>query len=165
MHDLAGKEIGHRGKTDMRMRPHVDPGARLEHRGAEMVEKDEGADHARLARRQGATHLVVLRSRLPLAVASGANGVPLPRPPRSVRLLCRTTLRGESPELRTALLTRGPRTAADVARIAELEADGRALTIRPPASAPPVSRLTTDGALLSDAVEAGHAAVHAAFSE
>lgn len=112
---------------------------------------------------QGATHIVVLRSRLPLAVASRANGVPLPRPPRSVRMLCRTTLRGESPELRMALLTRGPRTAADVAGIAELEAAGRALTIRPPASAPPVSRLTTDGALLSGAFEAGRAAVHTAF--
>ena len=114
---------------------------------------------------QGATHVVVLRSRLPLAVASMANDVPLPRPPREVRLLCRTTLRRESPELRAALLTRRARTAADVARIAELEATGRTLTIRPPASAPPITRLTTDGALLSAAFEAGRAAVHAAFSQ
>jgi predicted patatin/cPLA2 family phospholipase len=114
---------------------------------------------------QGATHVLLLRSRLPLAVAARAEGVPLPRPPRSIRLLARTTLRRESPELRAALLTRGQRTAADVARIAELEAAGRALTIRPPASVPPVSRLTTDGALLAAALESGRAAVHEVFSE
>ena len=112
---------------------------------------------------QGATHVLVLRSRLPLAVAAQASGVPVPRPPRSVRLLTRTTLRAESPELRATLLTRGERTAADVARIAELEAAGRALTIRPPASAPPVTRLTTDGALLAAAFESGRAAAREVF--
>ena len=114
---------------------------------------------------QGVTHVLVLRSRLPLAVAARSEGVPLPRPPRSIRLLARTTLRRESPELRAALLTRGQRTAADVARIAELEATGRALTIRPPASVPPVSRLTTDGVMLAAALESGRAAVHEVFSE
>jgi predicted patatin/cPLA2 family phospholipase len=112
---------------------------------------------------QGATHVLLLRSRLPLAVAARAGGVPLPRPPRSVRLLARTTLRRESPELRAALLARGPRTAADVARIAELEREGRALTIRPPA-APPVSRLTTDGTLLAAAFESGRAVAYATLS-
>jgi predicted patatin/cPLA2 family phospholipase len=86
------------------------------------------------------------------------NGSHVPRAPRSVRLLARTTLRNESPELRMALLTRGARTAEDVAHIAELEAAGRALSIRPPASTPPVSRLTTDGAMLSAAFEAGRTA-------
>ncbi len=113
---------------------------------------------------QGATHVLVLRTRLPLTVAARADGVPVPRPPRSIRLLAGTTLRKESPELRAALLTRGRRTADDVARIAELERDGRALTIRPSASAPPVSRLTTDGALLAAALEAGRAAAHEALS-
>jgi predicted patatin/cPLA2 family phospholipase len=113
---------------------------------------------------QGATHLLVLRSRLPLTVAARADGMPLPRPPRSIRLLAGTTLRRESPELRAALLTRGQRTAADVARIAELDVAGRALTIRPPASVPPVTRLTTDGALLAAALESGRAAVHEVFS-
>jgi predicted patatin/cPLA2 family phospholipase len=107
---------------------------------------------------QGATHVLVLRSRLPLTVAARADGAPVPRPPRSIRLLARTTLRKESPELRAALLTRGRRTADDVARIAELEGEGRALTIRPSASTPPVSRLTTDGPLLAAAFEAGRAA-------
>ena len=113
---------------------------------------------------QGATHLVVLRSRLPLSVAARAEGVPVPGPSRELRLLARTTLRKESAELRAALLTRRSRTADDVARIEELEAAGQALTIRPPASAPPVSRLTTDGVLLAAAFEAGRAAAHAVFS-
>ena len=113
---------------------------------------------------QGATHVLVLRTRLPLTVAAMADGVSVPRPPRSIRLLARTTLRKESPELRAALLTRGRRTADDVARIAELEGEGRALTIRPSASTTPVSRLTTDGALLAAAFEAGRAAAHTALS-
>jgi predicted acylesterase/phospholipase RssA len=145
---------------------------------------------------QGATHILVLRSRRPLAVAdvaadvaatnaaaatdaaaaadaviaadavaaadaSPATGSPASRPPRSIRFLNRTTLRKESPELRTALLTRSARTAADVARIAGLEAVGQALMVFPPQSVPPVSRLTTDGALLAAAFESGRAAFYA----
>jgi predicted patatin/cPLA2 family phospholipase len=136
---------------------------------------------------QGATHILVLRSRraVPAAITAdpvaadgaladgglprgavsidgiGIDGVRMPRPPRSVRLLTRTTLRRESAQLRAALLTRGIRTAADIARIAELEAAGRALAVFPPPSAPPVSRLTTDGPLLAAAFEAGREAVHA----
>lgn len=89
-----------------------------------------------------------------------ANGIHVARPPRSVRLLARTTLRKESPELRSALLTRGARTAADVTRIAELEATGRAMSVYPSASAPPVSRLTTDGALLAAAFESARETAH-----
>ena len=148
---------------------------------------------------QGATHVLVLRSRrvLPHPDAAGLNGAapdalagvsaPMPganggaeiasggggrlpgaggppRPPREARLLARTALRKESPELRTALLTRSARTAADVAHIAELEAAGRALAIRPPAGCPPVSRLTNDGALLAAAFEVGREAAHAIFA-
>jgi hypothetical protein len=82
----------------------------------------------------------------------------VPRPPRSVRLLARTTLRNESSELHAALLSRGARTAVDVAHIAELAAAGRALSVCPPADVPPVTRLTTDGALLAAAFEAGRKA-------
>lgn len=142
---------------------------------------------------QGATHVLVLRSRraLPPANATDAaapNGVDPddltgvtaaalsvndgdpasagnPRPPREVRILARTALRKESPELRTALLTRSARTAADVARIAELEASGRAMSIRPPLDSPPVSRLTTDGALLAAGFEAGRLAAFAIFAD
>jgi len=128
---------------------------------------------------QGATHILVLRSRRPPAPATTVDGARVdgvavdavrlpgapraPRPPGSTRLLARTALRNESPELRTALLTRGVRTAADVARIAELETSGRALSVFPPAGVPPVSRLSTDGALLAAAFEAGREAVLGTF--
>jgi predicted acylesterase/phospholipase RssA len=126
---------------------------------------------------QGATHILVLRSRRPVAVVNGTTapaddaddaaaedaviGPDAARPPRSVRFLNRTTLRKESPALRTALLTRSARTAADLARIAELDAAGQALMVFPPESVPPVSRLTTDGPLLAAAFESGRAAFHA----
>jgi hypothetical protein len=119
---------------------------------------------------QGATHVLILRSRLGPTTATTAggasvNGVAVDgvRPPRSIRLLARTSLRKESPELRAALFTRSARTAADIARIAELEADGRALSIRPSPTAPPVSRLTTDGRLLAAAFEEGRQAFLGTF--
>ncbi|HTR92620.1 MAG TPA: patatin family protein [Trebonia sp.] len=116
---------------------------------------------------QGATHILVLRSRRPLALGTPvphANGSPAPRPPRSIRLLARTTLRNESLALRTALLTRPARTAADVARIALLEAEGKAFMIFPPASVPKVTRLTTDARLLAAALESGREAARALLS-
>jgi hypothetical protein len=87
------------------------------------------------------------------------------RPPRSYLLLTRTALRNESPELRTALLTRSARTAADIEAIAEWQAEGRAFAIFPPASVPPVSRLTTDSVLLEAALESGREAVDEVFAE
>ena len=110
---------------------------------------------------QGATHVLVLRSRRPLTLDGAdqhANGSPVNRPPRSVRILNRTTLRNESMALRAALLTRRVRTAADVARIIAMEAAGKALMVYPPTTTPPVSRLTTDSRLLSGALESGREA-------
>lgn len=130
---------------------------------------------------QGATHVLVLRSRrrLPAEIEADSAadpdgwdedptapaGVRAARAPRSIRLLTRTTLRRESLALRTTLLTRPARTAADVARIARAEAAGTALTIYPSASTPPVSRLTTDAGLLAAALEAGREAARAAFAD
>ena len=59
------------------------------------------------------------------------------RPPRSVRLLTRTTLRNESPELRTAMLTRAARGLADV-RGHRRPAGGRPGVHRLPARLDPV---------------------------
>ena len=128
----------------------------------------------RTPRAQGATHVLVLRSRRPLTTDIGPafhpNGAGSPNDlngsaalgaPRSIRVLTRTTLRNESLALRTALLTRRFRTAADVARIIAMEAEGKALMIFPPASTPPVSRLTTDSRLLSGALESGREAARA----
>jgi predicted patatin/cPLA2 family phospholipase len=147
---------------------------------------------------QGATHVLVLRSRRPLeselaGPPDGADGTGDPdgtsdpddvthadnyddtadldapvggkaaRPPRSIRLLARTTLRHESVAFRTALFTRPVRTAADVARIAVAEAEGKAVTVYPPAATPPVSRLTTDPGMLAAALELGRQATHALF--
>jgi predicted patatin/cPLA2 family phospholipase len=110
---------------------------------------------------QGATHILVLRSRRPFARAPHLQGPPAARPPRSIRLLTRTTLRNESLALKTALLTRPARTAADMARISLLEAEGKAYMIFPPPSVPQVSRLTTDARLLAAALESGRQAARA----
>jgi predicted patatin/cPLA2 family phospholipase len=67
----------------------------------------------RTALAQGATHVLVLRSRLdPVAVPDGRASA------RSARLLARTTLRRESPALRAAFLGRVARLAADDRRLA-----------------------------------------------
>jgi predicted patatin/cPLA2 family phospholipase len=121
---------------------------------------------------QGATHILVLRSKAPagpvhdgtLGSFVGLDASRLPPPPRSVRLLTRTTLRRESPELRSALLSRAVRTAQDVARITELEASGRALAIYGGRATPPISRMTSDGRMLAAAFEAGRAALHRVFA-
>jgi len=133
---------------------------------------------------QGATHVLLLRSRRPLTpepldpratdlaepndpladdLADGQNGGRPPRVPRSSRILARTALRREPLALRTALLTRPVRTAADVARIMLHEAEGKALMLYPPPSVPPVSRLTTDPKLLAAGLESGRQAARDLF--
>jgi hypothetical protein len=47
-----------------------------------------------------------------------------------------------------------------VTRVAAMEALGTAVSFYPPAGGPPVTRFTTDGALLAAAFEAGREAVH-----
>jgi predicted patatin/cPLA2 family phospholipase len=88
-----------------------------------------------------------------------------PRPPRSVRLLNRTTLRRESPEFRAALLARAARGIADAEDMAHRQAAGQAFTVFPPAWTPPVSRLTTEGAVLTAALVAGREAVNILFDD
>ena len=95
----------------------------------------------------------------------GLPAVPPARPTRSVRLLTRTTLRNESPELRTAMLTRAARNVGDAEDIADRQAAGQALAVYPPAWTPQVSRLTTEGALLTAALVAGRDAVNVLFDE
>ena len=91
--------------------------------------------------------------------------LPPARPPRSVRLLTRTTLRNESSELRAAMLTRAVRNVADAEDIADRETAGQAFAVFPPAWTPQVSRLTTEGALLTAALVAGREAVNVLFDE
>ena len=145
----------------------------------------------RTALAQGATHVLVLRSRRgPIAVPEDGRV-----PARSVRVIARTALRRETPALRAAFLGRDARLAADDRRLAEYQsapppeppatpqppapqpavppatsvtpgsgASAAVFSIRPPAGAPAVSRLATDGRLLRAAFESGRAATHAAFS-
>jgi len=131
----------------------------------------------RTALAQGATHLLILRSRraprpapdaphsAPDAPHSAPDGH---RPPRSARLLARTTLRRETPALRATFLARESRLAADDQLLAQYEADPAhtpaVFSIRPAPDSPAVSRLATDGVLLNAALEAGRAASLAAFS-
>jgi hypothetical protein len=77
----------------------------------------------RTALAQGATHVLVLRSRRdPLTWPDGR------APSRSVRVITRTTLRRETPALRATFLARDARLAADDRRLAAYQS----------ASAPPV---------------------------
>jgi predicted patatin/cPLA2 family phospholipase len=125
----------------------------------------------RTALTQGATHLLVLRSRPHPRPAPDNH-----RPSRSARWLARTTLRRETPALRATFLARESRRAADDQLLADYEAAPAAtsvaavtpapahpavLSIRPAPGSPVVSRLATDGALLRAALEAGRAAAHA----
>jgi predicted patatin/cPLA2 family phospholipase len=136
----------------------------------------------RTALAQGATHILVLRSRRdPLTWPDGRT------PSRSVRLIARTTLRRQTPALRATFLARDARLAADDRRLAACQsasappalAGGNApasaadalasvqpavFSIRPAADSPEVSRLATDGKLLLAAFEAGRAATRAAFN-
>jgi predicted patatin/cPLA2 family phospholipase len=115
----------------------------------------------RTALDQGATHVLILRSRM-LARAERLRG----RPPLSARLFARLALRRETPALRAAFLSRDSRLAASDQLLSsyETEADPPAVvSIRPAPGSPEVSRLATDGALLQAGLEAGHAAVLAAF--
>jgi len=132
----------------------------------------------RTALAQGATHVLVLRSRRgPIAVPEDGRV-----PARSARVIARTALRRETPALRAAFLGRDARLAADDRRLAEYQsapppeppatasvtpasgASAAVFSIRPPAGSPAVSRLATDGRLLQAAFESGRAATHAAFS-
>ncbi|HEY1625537.1 MAG TPA: patatin-like phospholipase family protein [Streptosporangiaceae bacterium] len=114
----------------------------------------------RTALAQGATHMLVLRSR--------RDPVTTTRPTRSDLVVAHNGLRKQTPELQAAFLARAARLAADDARLAHYDAapDGPpwVTSIRPAPDTPQVSRLATDGPLLESAFGAGRAAVHAAFA-
>jgi predicted acylesterase/phospholipase RssA len=135
---------------------------------AEAEAEDEGAPEAQAEADDEAAADDETEAEAEAAAALEEAGSPSPRParpPRSVRLLTRTTLRNESPELRTAMLTRAARNLAAVEDIAGRQAAGQAFTVFPPAWTPAVSRLTTDGALLTAALVAGREAVNVLFAE
>ena len=88
----------------------------------------------RTALTQGATHILVLRSRRAATPQPDphANGSRPSRVSRMSRLLARTTLRRETPALRAAFLARESRLAADDQLLAEYEAASAPNSPAPP---------------------------------
>lgn len=121
----------------------------------------------RQALRDGATHVLVLRSRPALAGAESDRV----SPSFGARFVARVALRRHPPQLRASYLGRAARLVDDDRVLAAYEADGTplgdsaVLAIRPDPSMPSVSRLATDAALLSEAFEIGRGAVYAWHTE
>ncbi|MGW3348697.1 patatin-like phospholipase family protein [Nonomuraea rubra] len=120
----------------------------------------------RQALRDGATHVLVLRSRRLADRASARTA-----PSWGARLVTGVGLRRHPPALRTAFLSRDARLAADDRLLAEHDLDGPALSggpavlsIRPPDTSPGIGRLESDAALLHAAFEVGHAAATAVLA-
>jgi predicted patatin/cPLA2 family phospholipase len=109
----------------------------------------------RAALADGATHVLVLRSRREGEVAEAGS-------PRVARLLRRT-----SPAVAEAFLTRAEREAEDEALLARHAADPaltpHILSVRPFPDSPVPGRLERDVALVREALEAGRQALHEAL--
>ena len=146
----------------------------------------------RQALRDGATHVLVLRSRPDASgpdVGSGAQGVQTDGsqtidPPRGAKLIAQLGLARHTPEFRNAFLTRAARLSEDELFLAARDRDAEhpgegvetrdpertvaavpaVLSIRPDASAPRVGRLDSDVDLRHCAFEAGRAAATARLS-
>ena len=56
MHDAAIEQVGDGGKSDVRVRAHVEPLPSDELNRSHLIEEDEGTDHLALAMRQRAAH-------------------------------------------------------------------------------------------------------------
>ncbi|MFF3335764.1 patatin family protein [Streptomyces sp. NPDC002888] len=118
----------------------------------------------RQALRDGATHVLVLRSR-PVDQDVTARVAPS----RGSRLVAAIAFRRHTDQLRAAFLSRAARLADDDRTLAAYDADAvptdpAVLSIRPDATAPLVSRLETDGAVLQEALRAGYRAVETRFA-
>ncbi|GLW72046.1 patatin family protein [Kitasatospora phosalacinea] len=123
----------------------------------------------RTALAQGATHVLVLRSRGPVAATAGpaATAAAAPAavvPSRGSRMIARTVLRRYPAALRDSYLARAERLLADEELLGRHDlappADGPAvLSVRPGPDAPKVGRLARDPALLQAALAAGRAAM------
>jgi predicted patatin/cPLA2 family phospholipase len=108
---------------------------------------------------QGATHVLVLRSRRAGEAASA--------PGRVGAALGAALLRRIDPAVARAFLARAPREAADEALLARHEADPdlrpHILSVRPAPDSPVPARLDKDVAVVAAGLEAGRVALHAAF--
>jgi predicted patatin/cPLA2 family phospholipase len=119
----------------------------------------------RQALRDGATHVLVLRSR-PALVGERAARV---TPSFGARFVASVALRRHPQALRATYLRRAARQVEDDRLLAEYDADFAPLgecvvgAIWPDPSLPSIGRLETDGALLEEAFETGRSAVYAAW--
>ncbi|MET9245494.1 patatin-like phospholipase family protein [Nonomuraea sp. NPDC003709] len=127
----------------------------------------------RTALAQGASHVLVLRSRPAPAAATGA---PAARPSNGTRLIAATVLRSYPEALHRSFFARDHRLLHDDTLLARYDrpeppttpppADGQAapdpavLSVRPALDSPRIGRLTRDGKPLKAALEAGRAAVN-----
>jgi predicted patatin/cPLA2 family phospholipase len=113
----------------------------------------------RAALADGATHVLVLRSR--------RRGESVTAPGRLSGALTARALRRISPALETAFRTRVERESADEALLAHHDADPAMepaiLSIRPPADSPVPSRLERDLGVIRAGLEAGRLAAHDAL--
>jgi predicted patatin/cPLA2 family phospholipase len=116
----------------------------------------------RTAIEQGATHLLVLRSRRH-GEQESANSTG-----RSARVIARYLSR-YGPGVAAAFLGRADRLIADDATLDELEADSGAspavLSIRPPEGTSPISRLERDSARVAEGIAAGEKALRDALAD
>lgn len=111
----------------------------------------------RQALRDGATHVLVLRSR-----RSVDRGRQIPSPTRGSRFVARVGLRRYAPELRQTYMWRPMQLVNDDRDLAAHGAalDGPAVaSVRPDDASPRVGRLASDGVLLHTAFEAGRSAM------
>ncbi|MDX3106418.1 patatin-like phospholipase family protein [Nonomuraea angiospora] len=127
----------------------------------------------RTALAQGASHVLVLRSRPALPAAPpAAAGAPAARPSYGTRLIAATVLRSYPEALHRSFYARDHRLLHDDELLAQYDRPapppppgGQAtpgpavLSVRPAADSPRVGRLTRDGKPLKAALEAGRAAV------
>jgi predicted patatin/cPLA2 family phospholipase len=117
----------------------------------------------RTAIEQGATHILVLRSRVEPARAAE----PI-TPSRGARLTARTALRRESAHLRAAFLARAARLAEDDAFLAVRESAAAVtpavFSIRPAVEDGEIGKLTKDGPSLAGALAAGQRAARRALA-
>ncbi|MER6632139.1 patatin-like phospholipase family protein [Streptomyces sp. NPDC000987] len=132
----------------------------------------------RTALAQGATHVLVLRSRpAPRPSAAGPGAAVTVRPSFGARMVTATALRGCPKALHDVFHARGSRLTEDDALLAAYDrsglptaappdtaprterADPAVLSVRPALDSPRVGRLTRDGETLKAAIEAGRTAV------
>lgn len=123
----------------------------------------------RQALRDGATHVLVLRSKAIHDVPATKGAEERVPPSLGARFVAKVALRRHTPQLKAAYLARRARMVDDDRDLAAYEMasagdlTSAVVSIRPDPNVPPVSRLATDVNLLQEAFEFGRRAVNSWF--